>query len=166
MEDDEISETTQEVKHSSKPIHIEILNDWIKLKTKPSIANGTLLWLKRSIFFPNLFFCENVRSQIIYLNDCHPEFIRITKRLFELEECCRKWDRGYFNVKALPSKVTPESASRLQELKVKLTFLCPDNIDRLFSLHSRYTPGAGRIYLFPENNLGKIFIGYIGHKIE
>jgi hypothetical protein len=166
LEDDEISETKQEVKHCSKPIHIEILNDWIKQRTKPSIPNGTILWLKRNIIFQNLIFCDNVRNQIISLNDSHPEFIQIKKRLFELEEYCQQWDQGYFNAAALPSKVTPESSTRLQELETKLTFLCPDNTLRTFTWHSRYTPGAGRIYFFPENNLRKIFIGYIGRKIE
>ena len=166
LEDDEITETTQEVKHCSKPIHIENLNDWIKQKATPSVPNGTILWLKRNLLFPNLFFCENVKDQIIHLNDSHPEFIQIKKRLFELEDYCQQWDQGQFNAAVLPSKVTPESASRLQELETKLTFFCPDNISRPFSWHSRYTPGAGRIYFLPENNLRKIFIGYIGRKIE
>jgi len=166
LEDDEISETIQEVKHSSKPIHLGFLDDWIKQRTKPSIPHGRILWLKRNLLYPNLFFCENVKDQIIHLNDSHPEFIQIKKRLFELEEYCQQWNQGQFNAAELPSKVTPESASRLQELETKLTFLCPDNVSRTFSWHSRYTPGAGRIYFFPENNLRKIFIGYIGRKIE
>lgn len=166
LEDDEISETTQEVKNNSKPIHLELLDDWIKQRTKPSVPNGTILWLKRNLLFPNLFFCENVKDQIIYLNDSYPEFIQIKKRLFELEEYCQQWNQGQFNAAVLPSKVTPESASRLQELEAKLTFLCPDNVSRPFSWHSRYTPGAGRIYIYPDNHQRKIFIGYIGCKIE
>ncbi|MDW7678983.1 MAG: hypothetical protein SCK70_00335 [bacterium] len=166
LEDDEISETKQEVKHCSKSIHLENLNDWIRQKTKPSVPNGTILWLKRNLLFPNLVFCENVKDQLIHLNEGKPEFIQIKKRLFELEDYCQKWDQGYFNAASLPSKVTPESSTRLKKLETQLTFLCPDNNSRTFSWHSRYTRGAGRIYFFAENNQRKIFIGYIGYKIE
>lgn len=166
LEEDTINESTQEVKHGSRPEHLEILNDWIRRKTRPSVPNGTELWFKRNIFFPNLIFCESIKSQLIHLNDSHPEFIQIKKRLFELEAYCQKWKQGAFNAASLPSKVTPESATRLKELEAQLTFLCPDDTHRIFSWHSRYTPGAGRIYFFPENNLRKIFIGHIGPKIE
>ena len=86
--------------------------------------------------------------------------------MFELEDYSKKWIRGYFDSEALPSKATPESTSRLNKFTEKLTFACPDNTNRLFSWHLRFTPGAGRIYFFPVDNLKKIIIGYIGYKID
>ncbi|MEA5621294.1 hypothetical protein VB711_26165, partial [Cronbergia sp. UHCC 0137] len=92
---------------------------------------------------------------------------------FELENYCKNWREGAFNLDHLASKATPESDSRLKELKEKLTFECPDGKKRIFSLHLRMTgAGAWRLHFFPQLEIcsklgtGKIIIGYIGKKIE
>lgn len=91
---------------------------------------------------------------------------QVLKRLFELEEYCKTWESGAFDFDALPSKVSPESESRLKELKDKLTFQCSDGKKRIFSLHARMTPGAWRIHFCTELGPGKIVIGYVGSKIQ
>ena len=63
-----------------------------------------------------------------------------------MEEAAQKWTEGSLNLDSLPSKFTPESESRLKDFSHKLTFICPDGFTRLFSLHSRFTPGAERVY--------------------
>jgi len=59
-----------------------------------------------------------------------------------------------------------ESETRLQQFEKQLTFRCPDDVKRVFSLHVRMTPGAWRLHFSPESGPGKIIIGYIGLKIQ
>lgn len=165
-EEEKIIRFTERIKHSSKPLHLDYLKEWIENKKKRSIPNGKLLWLKRKELLPHLQFCETIESQLSFLTNVNPEFIQIIKRLFELEDYCSKWKTGVFTGENFPSKVTPESESRLAKFRDKLTILCPEGESRLFSWHSRYTPGAGRIYFFPENSKKTIYIGYIGPKIQ
>jgi hypothetical protein len=165
-EEEKIIRFTERIKHSSKLVHLHHLKEWIENKKKHSIPNGKLLWLKRKELFPYLKFCETVESQISFLTNVNPEFNRIIKRLFELENYCSKWKTGIFTGKNFSSKVTPESESRRLKFKDELTFTCPDGTTRLFSWHARYTPGAGRIHFAPDNSKRTIYIGYIGQKIQ
>jgi hypothetical protein len=165
-EEKKIIRFTEKVKHSSKLVHLDYLKEWIEDKKKHAIPNGKLLWLKQKELFPHLRFCENVESQISFLTNVNPEFNQVIKRLFELENYCSMWKRGIFTGEGFPSKVTPESESRLKKFKDKLIIFCPDGETRLFSWHARYTPGAGRIHFAPDNSKKMIYIGYIGPKIQ
>jgi hypothetical protein len=92
---------------------------------------------------------------------------QVIKRLFELETSCKNWTVGAFDLDSLPSKTSPESESRLKRLKKQLTFRCPDNKERIFSLHVRMTgASAWRLYFSTDLGIGKVIIGYIGLKIE
>ncbi|MCI0470271.1 MAG: hypothetical protein L0Y73_01275 [Candidatus Aminicenantes bacterium] len=164
-ENDNFINNTIEVKHSSKLGHLYYLSDWIEDKKKSDITDGKLLWLKRKEIFPHLVFCRRVEDQISDLIPTLPEFHAVVRKLFEFEKYCSSWESGFFTGENFPSKLTPESESRLHEFKDKLDILCPDGKTRLFSWHVRYTPGPGRIYLFPDNTGKKIYIGYIGPKI-
>lgn len=165
-EEEKIIQFTEKIKHSSKLIHLDYLKEWIENKKKHSIPNGKLLWLKQKELFPHLKFCENVESQISFLTNVNPEFNQVIKRLFELESYCSRWKSGIFTGEGFPSKVTPESESRLTKFKDKLIILCLDGESRLFSWHARYTPGAGRIHFAPDNSKKVIYIVYIGPKIQ
>lgn len=165
-EEGQIIQSKKEVKHSSKTLHLDRLNDWLEEKKKFYIPNGKLLWLKKKEFFPHLVFCKSIENHAASLSSNQPEFQSILRRLHELESFCSTWESGVFTGEKLPSKVTPESESRLARFKEKLTIICPDGKARLFSWHGRYTPGAGRIYFYPDNSQKIIYIGYIGPKIK
>lgn len=164
-DEDDLTESEEAVRHCSKADHLEILGQWIETLMKPSIPNGKILWLKRGAFFPNLFFCRAIKDQISYFHENHPEFIQIKKRLFELEAYCREWNTEIFDHGKISSKTTPEHDTRLEKFKDQLTILCPDGKKRLFSWHLRFTPGAGRIYIYPDEGAKKIYVGYIGRKL-
>ena len=104
--------------------------------------------------------------EINYLDTKKLIFRQIIKKLFELEESSKIWNQGAFDFDALPSKVSPESESRLKQFNEKLSFQCSDGTKRVFSLHVRMTPGAWRLHFCTELGPGKIIIGYIGHKIQ
>ena len=162
----DVSETDGVVRHCSKTTHLEFWEKWTETANKPPIPDGKILWLKRKSLFPHLIFCEDVRKQISHLHENHAEFVQIKKRLFELEAYGSVWKTGSFDPENIPSKVTPESSSRLEKHRDKLTLLCPDSRLRLFSWHSRYTPGAGRIHFDPDEDERKIHVGHIGLKIQ
>ena len=165
-EEDGIVQSTGNVRHGSKPGHLDYLAPWLEERKRKSIANGKLLWLKRQDYFPHLLFCMSVENRLSSLSGSEPGFHAIVKCLFAFEEYCSTWKTGVFTGDGFPFKATTESASRLARFRNELTLLCPDNEVRLFSWHLRYTPGAGRIHFFPDNSKKIIYIGYIGPKIQ
>ncbi|MCI4626113.1 MAG: hypothetical protein L3V56_09155 [Candidatus Magnetoovum sp. WYHC-5] len=159
-----IDKTDEKIRHISKSDHLLHHESWIKDKIKDKISNGRKLWSNRESLFPHLYFCDSIQSQINNLSINQPEFKQIKKSLFEFEAyCSNRIPMLHFTI---------ESETRLKQLKVDLTFLCPDGKERLFSLHFRYTPGAGRIYVYPTDKEDKVdnekyyFVGYIGKKIQ
>lgn len=162
-----------EVRHASLGIHIQAHAEWIQERIRTAVIDGEDIWNRREELFPHLEFCENVSKQIQNLDYGTPMLRQVEKKLFELENYCKNWTEGAFNLDRLASKATPESDSRLKELKEKLTFECPDGKKRIFSLHLRMTgAGAWRLHfsselgICPKLGTGKIIIGYIGKKIE
>ncbi len=73
-EENEITEFTKNVKHSSKPEHLDSLIDWQKERKRLDIPNGKLLWLKRNEYLPYLILCSGVEKQISYLSGQEPAF--------------------------------------------------------------------------------------------
>lgn len=170
IDEEELITTHESVLHASCCNHVEEHFNWIQAfeeRIRQEVLDGLDLWNRREELFPSLLFCENVSNQIQSLYAGTPILRQVVKKLFELEDYCRIWIDGAFNSALLPSKTTPESASRLQQLKDELTFLCPDDKKRVFSLHVRITgAGAWRLHFSEELGPGKIIIGYIGPKIE
>jgi hypothetical protein len=161
----DLVETQEIIKHVSQSNHVENHLVWINRQIKSEITNGEVLWFQKEKLFPSLVFCECVGKQLLDIKESNPLFKQIIKRLFELEEQTQKWTDGSFDINLLPSKVTPESDTRLKKFQQELTFQCPDGIYRLFDLHLRMTPGANRLYFFPIEPQ-KLIIGYIGLKIQ
>lgn len=170
VDEDEFITTDETVLHASSCNHIEEHYNWIQAfqeRIRQEVLDGLDLWNRREELFPSLLFCESVSKQIQTLYGGTPMLRQVVKKLFELEEYCKIWTDGAFNSDLLASKTTPESASRLQQLKNELTFLCPDGKKRVFSLHVRMTgAGAWRLHFSEELGPGKIIIGYIGPKIQ
>lgn len=163
-DNNDLREEQQEIVHASKKIHIQEHTNWIQNRIRMSVGSGMELWQRRSELFPHLEFCDSVEKQISSLAASYPILTQVKKRLFELEEAAKNWTAGNFDLDTLSSKATPESESRLQELKSELTIQCPDGEDRLFTYHLRMTPGAWRLYFIPFKS-GHIIIGYIGRKL-
>ncbi|BBD59577.1 hypothetical protein NIES2109_23650 [Nostoc sp. HK-01] len=170
VDEDEFVTTHETVLHASCCNHVEEHCNWIQAfqeRLRQEVIDGLDLWNRREELFPSLLFCESVSKQIQTLYVGTPVLRQVVKKLFELENYCKIWIDGAFNSDLLPSKTTPESTSRLQQLKDELTFLCPDGKTRVFSLHIRMTGGgAWRLHFSEELGPGKIIIGYIGPKIQ
>jgi hypothetical protein len=167
LEDDNLNLDTVTVTHASTVKNVKENLSWIQERLKTGVRDGCNLWQRKKDLFPSLSFCESVGQQIQSLGNGSPMLRQIVRKLFELENCCKTWRDGDFDFDLVASKVTPESDSRLQSLEDKLTFKCPDDVYRIFSLHLRMTgAGAWRLHFSTELGSGKIIIGYIGPKIQ
>ncbi|MEG4056829.1 MULTISPECIES: hypothetical protein [unclassified Microcoleus] len=161
----ELIEESVEVLHASQKNHVLEHGDWIKKRQQTAVVDGLELWKRRAELFSSLEFCDRVSQQIESLVD--PKMLRqVVRKLFELDELSKSWTDGALNLDNLPSKASPESESRLKQLREQLNIQCLDGKKRIFSLHIRMTPGAWRLHFCTELGPGKIIIGYIGPKIE
>jgi hypothetical protein len=166
LEDDNLTSDTVTVFHASSKEHVQGHISWIQERLKTGVSDGLDLWNRREELFPSLSFCENVCEQLQSIGSGNPVLLQILSKLFALEQSCKNWTEGAFNLDTLPCKASPESESRLKRLQSQLIFRCPDGVNRNFSLHVRMTPGAWRLYFSTELRPGKIVIGYIGLKIQ
>jgi hypothetical protein len=161
----ELIEESVEVLHASQKSHVLEHGDWINKRQQTGVADGLELWNIRAELFSNLEFCDRVSQQIQSLAD--PTMLRqVVRKLFELNELSQNWTDGALDLDNLPSKVSPESESRLKQFREQLNIKCLDGTKRIFSLHVRMTPGAWRLHFCTELGPGKIVIGYIGPKIQ
>lgn len=164
-ENGELIQESVEVLHASKKNHVLEHADWIKKRQQTAVVDGLELWNRRAELFSSLEFCPRVSQQIESLVD--PKMLRqVVRKLFELDELSKNWTDGALDLDNLPSKVSPESQSRLKEFKEQLNIECLDGKKRIFSWHVRMTPGAWRLHFCTELGPGKIIIGYIGPKIK
>ncbi|MFN6565084.1 MAG: hypothetical protein RMY28_035530 [Nostoc sp. ChiSLP01] len=166
-EDREVIDYIVNIIHASRSNHVQEHTGWFKNRIRTGVIDGEDVWNRREELFPNLKFCENTSKQIQSLYSGTPMLTQVVNKLFELENCCKTWTNGTFDLDLLASKATPKSESRLQKLEEKLTFKCPDDKYRIFSFHLRMTgKGAWRLHFSTELGPGKIIIGYIGPKIQ
>lgn len=164
-ENEELVTTNENIIHASRSYHAREHADWIQKRHQTGVADGLELWNRRAELFSSLEFCDRVTQQIQSLVD--PTMLRqVVRKLFELDELSNNWTDGALNLDNLPSKVSPESESRLNQFRKQLNIQCLDGTNRIFSLHVRLTPGAWRLHFCTELGPGKIIIGYIGPKIQ
>jgi hypothetical protein len=162
----EIDERLEVVRHLSQDRHLMSHQDWLAEQTKIVIPNGNSLWTNRKLLFPSLSFCKNTRDQIRSLTG--HQLRQVVRRLTELESACKNWTSGVFDKEWLPN-CTPESQATLIHYEAEHSFECDDGETRVFSLHIRFTPNAGRIFFYPHiRSSGDhvIFVGHIGKKLR
>lgn len=159
-EDGEEEVSTSECKHVVTPEGIEALRDFFKAKINIP-TNGKVLAKLADDLFPHLDFAKQALDQLKNIKDS-TAIEQIYLRLWDLERVATN-----SIVPISPSifryKTTPESEtrSRLPEMNV----LFEDSKTRNCSWHSRFTPGAGRIHFYYDENKKIFYIGYIGEKI-
>lgn len=166
--DDETGEILTEeiiIRHASGLDHIEDHKNWFNEQNLNKIHDGNELWKSRGVYFPHLIFCDSVEDQVATLHIGQSVFRQILKRLNEINNYFSSWQGGVFNQEEIPSKVTPQGTETLKLFESDHTFKCPDGVERVFSWHSRMTPGAWRLFFYPEEQSKKGIVGYIGTKL-
>lgn len=135
--------------------------DWARSTGLLELADPLILWAARSEHFPNLQFLPQVEKDLRRLNRIW--FTAVRQLLADLQTSVADWDpaRTPFPNWRTPH-ITPDSASRIKQGLCDFTDL--DGETRLFDLHGRMTPGAGRLHfrLVPEDRA--LRIAYIGSK--
>lgn len=148
------------VRRSSSSVHVLAHRLWIERQLKEGIQDGADLWNRRETLFRHLAFCGNVAEQLAQLPPL--VFNQVRRRLFELDDYCSKWTKSHFDPAELPAKANVESEATLNQYGSSRAFLCPDGSERVFSWHIRLTPGAWRVYIYPDPETRGMIIGYIG----
>lgn len=88
---------------------------------------------------------------------------RAIATLLSLNESVAEWSVRHLAWPEWRTKVTPESQSRLNRGLVEFTDMDGQRSD--FSLHARFTPGAGRIHFILDLEARRIRVGYVGLKL-
>jgi hypothetical protein len=152
------------VRNASNVQHVGTHRDWIIDRIQSGVRDGSEIWQRKSELLPALDFCPRVETEVLQLGSTDVMLRPVYDRLRELDSYARNWIAGPFDPTLLPSRVTPESQSAIEEHEKELTFQCPDGQDRLFTWHARLTPGAWRLHFRPDGVTRRITIGRIGRK--
>ncbi|MCX5935598.1 MAG: hypothetical protein NTU99_12605 [Pseudanabaena sp. LacPavin_0818_WC45_MAG_42_6] len=148
--------------HASRKEHLLDHIDWFKNRIHSNI-NGEALWNQKDDLFPNLQFCDSVKSQLESLSIGNSMLEHVKDRLRKLQQYAESWKEESFNSQKLDCSASPESEATLKQYSKERTFLCPDRKKRIFSWHVRL-PLGWRIHFYPEQP-SKILIGYIGEHL-
>jgi hypothetical protein len=158
-DDDEIRTSKVEVRHAATVQHMQVHDAWLGSAGLSSLKTGTEIWDEWADLYPKLQYLPGVRDQ---LRDLYPHWvIPVADHLRTLNDAVAEWDPTAMPEPRWKTKVTPEHQNR----KSLCRFEDLDGEQRIFDLHARFTPGAGRIHLrlIPEEQ--KARIAYIGLKL-
>jgi hypothetical protein len=154
-----------EVRNSDAPATVARNHrEWLATPETP-VTDGADLWRRRAELFPSLDLCARVEEDLATIRRGDPLLIQIADRLSILQRYFRDWN-GTFDKDAIGTKVTPDSGAALEQHADQRRFLCPDGQTRQFSWHARMTPGAWRLYFYPDPSSLRAWIGYIGHHLR
>jgi hypothetical protein len=159
--DEEVVEARETIRHAATPRHIDDHAGWIS-DFRRTVRDFHDMWDRRTILFPSLDFCDSVKKQLEGISPGNPHWHAILKRLWALEDYFSVWTAGPFLADEIACKTSPESQVTLDQFSSCRTFLCPDDVPRVFSWHCRFTPNAGRLYFFPVEATRRGIVGYIG----
>lgn len=147
------------VRHAATKEHAHSHEDWVRRSGLSAFRFGSDIWDAHADAYPYLEFLPRVEAD---LADLGPEWvIPAANRLSTLNEAVAEWDPKVAGEPLWRSKVTPESENRRK-------YCWWDDLDgerRLFDLHARFTPGAGRIHMRLVAAASKVRIAYIGRKL-
>ncbi len=147
-------------RHAATPGHVAVHETWL-VKTKlVQVRTGSELWARRADLFPHMDFLARVQGDLASLSGGHLR--PVEQRLHELEQAMTNWDPSLAPTPVWRSKVTPEAEQR----KALCHFIDTDGVSRLFDLHARFTPGAGRIHFRLDAAARRLVVAYIGKKLQ
>jgi hypothetical protein len=156
-------------KDTSTEVQIHNLSDSIQLNEQSKIldliyeqemgdiSTGKQLADKIHIYFPTLIFSEIAIKKLI--NEVQSQHLAaIKKKLCEIENYFKNWDKQAIKAEDFRSKMTPQSVETLKKYKKEHSFVM-DGKEVIASYHVRYTGGIpGRIYFHPDHISGKALI--------
>ena len=147
-------------RNASEPVHVDYHAQW--LVTGPDVESGVALWNRREELFPNLVFIPRTRPQIENLMNGDPQLRSIVHRLSGIDTAIGTWLIANAAYPSFPFNVRPESRTR-QNL---VCFNDADMVERVFSDHTDFTPGEGRIHFIVMSEPRRHgLVGHVGRKL-
>lgn len=159
--EENIDEEWVPVIHAAVPDHVEANRDWITAAPLARINDGNELWQRRREIFPHLKFLPRVENQLVAFKPGDVLFRSAGAALLDLELAVAEWAPTESKFPPFRTKVTQEGETRSRLFKFKDLA----GVDRVFDVHSRYTPGAGRIHFWCDRSDGTATIAHVGEKV-
>jgi hypothetical protein len=156
----ETTMTPVSIRHASEVGHAETHDKWIKQSGLSAFRTGGEIWEAWTDSYPNLEVLSRVREHLSSLDPA--SVIPVAHRLRTLDDAVAQWEITGREPHDWGTKVTSESETR----RPHCTFTDLDGERRVFELHARFTPGAGRIYFRLVSETRKARIAHIGSKIR
>ncbi len=150
-----------ETVHASRQGHVAELRDWLAHACRLPVSDGGDLWRRRDELFPRLDFLPRVEGQLRALQASNPWFGAAARRLEELNAVLDHWDPANTPEPHYRSRVTSEHTRR----KRLCRFEDLDGKTRVFDLHARFTPGAGRLYFRLDAERRRAVVAHVGRKL-
>jgi len=166
-EHEEIETKPIEVLHASKNDHLKTHIAHFEEKRVSFIKKCSEIWDKRETLFPNLVFCGDTERQL--QRGIGSQFVfQIYERLLELNRYVGTWHDGEFSVSDLNSKTnlncSTESDGTIRLYGDQRRFSVPEKGKIIFTLHIK--TGNLRFYFYPDLQIRKAYIGYIGNHLD
>ena len=141
--------------------------DWIQNIQLKALQRSEDLWINRTTIYPNLVFCQEVKSQIMKVG-ASKVLNQIFDRLHALNSYVADWTVGDFDYLDLNSKtnlrVSPESDTTINKFGTLRKFKISDGRKVVFTLHIK--TGNLRFHFYPDNASQTVYIGYIGSHLR
>jgi len=152
------------IRHACSATHVEDHRAWLTARQQAQVGSGADIWERRAELFPGLVFCGRVEDQLRTIERNDPHLRQALRRLWQLNDYFGAWKTGPFDRTAILD-CDPESQPTLQQYAARHSFRCPDGKDRVFSWHVPMTPGAWRLFFYPDGQTRKAIVGHIGPKL-
>lgn len=166
-EDTEMLSAEREVENWTRLTNLDIVEESRRRTLFEGISSGQDLWEKRTVIFPNLEFCENVKAQL-YADPERFHTVKIMERLQILQDYFSR-NNTMYDVKELGINARTESDSVKENpsLNQYRRFRIPSGEEKFFFDHISFTGKytGGRIYFYPCIKENKCYIGYIGRHL-
>jgi len=139
-------------------VHTEFLH----AQAHPDVHDGAEIWHRRAELFPNLRFIARVEAQLSGLPHGEPLVRVILELLLNLDKAIGSWRETGVERPPYATRIRRESSSR----EKYVWFTDDTGINRLFTQHGHFTPGAGRFhFILEEEPVRSALVGHIGDKL-
>lgn len=165
-----LNEDSQEFEKENVEIHNIFNDDQIINLTQEvfsenllRITSGQDLWEQRELLFPNLIFCDSIRSEL-YDTPQKYHLIQVINKLLRLQEYFSRYN-GKLDLDVLGFNARTESETVKTDPKLKnmRKFKLPNGEEEYFFLHIGFSGNyCGRIHFLPRDSDNMCYIGYIG----
>ncbi|MFD5244602.1 hypothetical protein ACFWIW_08665 [Amycolatopsis sp. NPDC058340] len=157
--DGDLAEDQVDIPHASAQNHVLVHESWLARGGLTSIGTGSALWEARAEYFPSLNFLPRVEDDLGRLPA--DWLVPVRTRLIEIQEALAAWTPRNEAVPLWRSKITTEHEQRRRLCE----FTDLDGEVRVFDMHARFTPRAGRLHFRLRREEQAATVAYIGSKL-